>query len=245
MSLDNYLEASAISKSASTAASEFHVDAHIICSQTLLFLLFVFQNAYVQLLYNQHWAFISSILTPDEGSTFFAPIAGLGSIGSTVAAGLVSTLIQKIGLIGLLHAAGASYIFSAALSDAAFRCARRGGFEPVGGDGGEKRNNSLIKSKKSASSPPPPPTAASAAKTNRSRADSESASSFCNTKGKNNIFLQAYILFKRVPVLGALFVEVILSQCLSSLVNFIYLFTLKSTITDDSLRAGWSGNFYA
>ena len=36
-----------------------------------------------------------------------------------------------------------------------------------------------------------------------------------------------------------------MSQCLSSLVNFIYLYKLKSTITNDAERAGWSGSFYA
>ncbi len=254
ISLDNYLRltvTSVPSTISSAAAPEIHVHAQS-CSQTLLFLLFVFQNAYVQLLYNQHWAFISSVLTPDEGSTFFAPIAGLGSISSTVAAGLVSTLIQKIGLVGLLYAAGASYILSATLADTAFRLARRGGFEPIGDGGGvEKRNNSQTQSTKSVSTPPttptpPPPTTPTSAKKNTSESDSESTTSFCNNKEKNNnIFEQAYILFQRVPVLGALFIEVILSQCLSSLVNFIYLFTLKSTITDDALRAGWSGNFYA
>ena len=261
ITLDNYLKMTVVttsvtSKISAAAAPELYVDAHT-CSQILLFLLFVFQNAYVQLLYSQHWAFISSVLTSDEGSTFFAPIAGLGSISSTVAAGLVSTLIQKIGLIGLLYAAGASYILSATLADTAFRLARRGGFEPIEGDGGggvEKRNNfSRTQSTKSVVSTPTttsPPltqttTAISKNTNNRSESDSESTTSFCHDKGKNNIFQQAYILFQRVPVLGALFIEVILSQCLSSLVNFIYLFTLKSTITDDALRAGWSGNFYA
>lgn len=241
--LDNYLNmtsSTTTDEAATTSSPGFYVNAHL-CSQSLLFLLFVFQNAYVQLLYNQHWAFLSSILTPDEGSTFFAPIAGLGSIGSTVAAGLVSVLIRKIGLIGLLYAAGASYIVSATLADWAFGLARRGGFEPIGGGGGD----GIEKGKQSTATSTS--TTTSATTTNRSEANSECAPiSYCNNnKGKNNIFQQAYLLFQRVPVLGALFIEVIVSQCLSSLVNFIYLFTLKSTITDDALRAGWSGNFYA
>jgi len=41
-------------------------------SRLLLFVLFIFQNGYVQLLYNQHWAFISSVLTPEEGARLFA-----------------------------------------------------------------------------------------------------------------------------------------------------------------------------
>ncbi|KAL3765396.1 hypothetical protein ACHAWU_002314 [Discostella pseudostelligera] len=262
ISLDNYLnltasstsiEATATTTTTSPTSPGFYMNAHH-CSQSLLFLLFVFQNSYVQLLYNQHWAFLSSILTPDEGSTFFAPIAGLGSIGSTVAAGLVSILISKIGLIGLLYAAGASYIVSATLADWAFGLARRGGFEPIGGgvDGIGKGNNPRMQSTTTSASSTTTATSASSTSSttqNRSEVNSEcSPISYCssnNNKGKNSIFQQAYLLFQRVPVLGALFIEVIVSQCLSSLVNFIYLFTLKSTITDDALRAGWSGNFYA
>jgi hypothetical protein len=144
-------------------------------------------------------------------------------------------------LIGLLYAAGASYIVSATLADWAFGLARRGGCEPRGGGGGD----GIEKGKQSTTTSTS--TTTSATTTNRSEANSECAPiSYCNNnKGKNNIFQQAYLLFQRVPVLGALFIEVIVSQCLSSLVNFIYLFTLKSTITDDALRAGWSGNFYA
>jgi len=212
-------------------------------SQPLLFLLFVFQNAYVQLLYNQHWAFISSVLTPEEGIRVFAPIAGLGSIGSTLAAGLVSVLVDRLGLIGLLHISGASYIVSAILADVAYGMARIGGFEP-GGDaskyggisssGDHKRNDSTMMATTHSVGNKGTYTAVNGSK--------ENATSSCK---KGNIFQQAYALFQRVPVLGALFVEVLVSQCLSSLVNFIYLYKLKSTITDDAMRAGWSGNFYA
>lgn len=242
-SLDNYMSLTASSTlsttNAASAAAEIapkiFVDANLF-SQTILFLLFVFQNAYVQLLYNQHWAFISSVLTPEEGSKVFAPIAGLGSIGSTVAAGLVSIFVGRIGLIGLLHLAGVSYFVSAIFADMAFALARRGGFEPKGGKAvgirpGDSNNRGSTRA---------PETTPSAIK--GTEAESECFSSY---KKENNIFQQAYSLFQRVPVLGALFFEVIVSQCLSSLVNFIYLFTLKSTIVDDALRAGWSGKFYA
>ena len=174
-------------------------------SRLLLFVLFIFQNGYVQLLYNQHWAFISSILTPEEGARAFAPIAGLGSIGSTLAAGLVSLLIGQIGLIGLLHLAGISFVVSALLADVAFGMAKSGGFEPK----------------------------------------KEIAAKDHTPQSPGNIFQQARVLFRRVPVLGALFLEVVCSQCLSSLVNFIYLYKLKATILDDDARAGWSGTFYA
>ena len=197
-------------------------------SRPLLFSMFVFQNAYVQLLYNQHWAFISSVLTPEEGTRAFAPIAGLGSIGSTLAAWMVSSLVNRVGLAGLLHAAGASYVISALLADMAFHYAAMGGFEPRGRGSSSGGTCAPAKNGPSKSSPP----------------SSSAAASFeCTPRG--NIFRQARALFRRVPVLGALFLEVIASQCLSSLVNFIYLYKLKSTITDDAMRAGWSGKFYA
>ena len=201
-------------------------------SQPILFLLFVFQNSYVQLLYNQHWAFISSVLTAEEGTKAFAPIAGLGSIGSTYAAGMVSTFIERIGLIGLLHMAGASFLISALLSEVAFVVARQNGFEPKGDSNKHSRQPQFPDSEDELN----------AKGASHSGSTSVNSAKCCK---KNNIFHQAHNLFQRVPVLGALFSEVIISQCLSSLVNYIYLYKLKATITDDSLRAGWSGNFYA
>jgi hypothetical protein len=219
-----------------------------VTSRSLLFILFVFQNAYVQLLYNQHWAFISSVLTPEEGTRAFAPIAGLGSIGSTLAAGMVSALVGRLGLIGLLHLAGASFVVSAALADVAFRTARRGGFEP-------KREDAADGKKQAGAGPGDSSTRVSSgnfstpAKSKRwyapRSASNSHAPSCVPCREKGNIFQQARVLFRRVPVLGALFLEVIFSQCLSSLVNFIYLYKLKSTITDDDMRAGWSGTYYA
>jgi ATP/ADP translocase len=202
-------------------------------SQPILFLLFVFQNAYVQLLYNQHWAFISSVLTADEGTKAFAPIAGLGSIGSTLAAGMVSTLVERSGLIGLLYMAGASFIVSAFFADVAFGVARKNGFEPKG-DSDKQTKEEQFPNEPNIPTPDEP---------NNGKSMSNSITSRCCKK--NNIFRQAHNLFQRVPVLGALFGEVIISQCLSSLVNYIYLYKLKATITNDSERAGWSGNFYA
>lgn len=222
-------------------------------SRALLFLLFVFQNAYVQLLYNQHWAFISSVLTQEEGTRAFAPIAGLGSIGSTLAAGLVSKLVGRLGLIGLLHLAGASFIVSAVLADVAFGTARRGGFEPKKEDavdgkkyGGMGPGDATTRGNNGNVSTPTSPASTKSKGGYAPRIASKAHAPRCvPCRKKGNIFQQARVLFRRVPVLGALFLEVVFSQCLSSLVNFIYLYKLKSTITDDDMRAGWSGTYYA
>ncbi len=208
-------------------------------SQILLFILFVFQSAYVQLLYAQHWAFISSVLTPDEGSKLFAPIAGLGSIGSTLAAGSVSILVDRVGLIGLMYMAGTTYIFCALLANLAFSTAKSNGFEPASGNKAEKNDQPQSSSSTSGKGAYAPINNSGGANT------SQISTNSIPCLQKNNIFQQAYALFHRVPVLGALFVEVVVSQCLSSLVNYIYLYKLKVAITDDALRAGWSGKFYA
>mmetsp|Transcript_15480 Transcript_15480/g.37129 ORF Transcript_15480/g.37129 Transcript_15480/m.37129 type:complete len:588 (+) Transcript_15480:325-2088(+) len=220
-------------------------------SMPLLFFLFVFQSAYVQLLYNQHWAFIGSVLTPEEGKRAFAPIAGLGSIGSTLTAGLVSVFINRFGLIGLLHLAGASYIVSAILADMAFGVAMMGGFEPRGGANKYEGTTCSEDSKRNDITKPGATSAKGAYTALNGSNDSASSSSspiincIPSCGKKRNIFQQATALFQRVPVLGALFLEVIVSQCLSSLVNFIYLSKLKSTVIDDAMRAGWAGKFYA
>jgi len=181
-------------------------------SQFIIFFAFVFQNAYVQLLYAQHWAFLSSVLTSNEGKRLFAPIAGLGSIGSTFCAGLVSHIVGRIGLTGLMYLAACCYLVCASLSEYAFVSAGRGHFAPklkgTPQDGSITTNGG-----------------------NRS-------------PYKGSTFDQARLLFGRVPVLRALFVEIIISQSLSSLVNFIFLINLKASIASDELRAGWSGSFY-
>ena len=154
-----------------------------------------------------------------------------------MAAGLVSFFVNRLGLIGLLHVSGASYVVSAILSDMAFGMATAGGFEPRGDDATKATttatrttDTSSVKSKDSY-------TPVNGSK--KTAVTSPSSSSLIN------IFHSANTLFRKIPVLGALFLEVVVSQSLSSLVNFIYLYKLKSTITDDAMRAGWSGTFYA
>ena len=98
------------------------IDSRVV-TKTLLFALFVFQSANVQFLYTQHWSFLGSVLTAEEGKAWFAPIAGIGSITSTIAASYVSVMVKKLGLIGLLCLAaitiGSSSIFAHWAYDAA------------------------------------------------------------------------------------------------------------------------------
>lgn len=84
-----------------------------------VFALFVFQNSYVHLLSTQHWAFLSSLLTSEEGSLYFAPIAGLASVTATASAATVSR-VRDVSAAGLLSVGGASLLLSASLSDRAY-----------------------------------------------------------------------------------------------------------------------------
>jgi ATP/ADP translocase len=52
-------------------------------------------------------------------------------------------------------------------------------------------------------------------------------------------------LFARVPVLRALFLEILASQGLATLLNVCFVYSLGASIPDDTVRAGWVGNFYA
>ena len=63
-------------------------------------------------------------------------------------------------------------------------------------------------------------------------------------KGKRdeNMINSTQLLFRRVPILRAMFFEVILSQFLSSVLNFHFMIKVKDTITNDEERAGWTGN---
>jgi hypothetical protein len=70
-------------------------------SQAISSFIFVAENGLVQLLYSQHWSFMGSVQSKEESAVWFPPIAGLGSIASTLAGMLVSPLISLLG--GLPH----------------------------------------------------------------------------------------------------------------------------------------------
>lgn len=82
-------------------------------SQGLLFFLFITENSFIQLLFTQQWAFMSSVQSREEAAIWFAPIAGLGSIASTASAFTVSPLVNKVSLAGLLLVAS-TFMFGSA-----------------------------------------------------------------------------------------------------------------------------------
>lgn len=196
-------------------------------SRFAVFFLFVYQNASVRLLHSQHWSFISSVTSKDEAKKWFAPITGLASLTSTIAAGSISYLLRSLNLFGLLIAAAAIMLLGAKCSDTAYRIAEIHNFSPVkepeekpeGEIGGEAK------------------TLPGGDKWH----DNETSPQATATAGTDGLYVKARALFQRVPILGALFLEVLLCQSLSSLLNFLFLVKTKEAIPADEERAGWSG----
>ena len=62
---------------------------------------------------------------------------------------------------------------------------------------------------------------------------------------KPRLVSKAAILFRRVPVLAALFGEVVAFQSLSTILNVCFVRQLKETIPLDTERASFTGRFYA
>jgi len=106
------------------------IDLHVVqseiyhrISKAVLFCLFVMENGFVNLLYTAHWSFLSSVQSENEGAVWFAPIAGLGSIASTLTGLSVSPLVKLVGLPGLLLIASVFLVGTELCSDAAYRIA--------------------------------------------------------------------------------------------------------------------------
>jgi hypothetical protein len=89
-------------------------------ARMIIFGLHVCLNALVSLVYTQHWSFLGSICP----QVWFAPIAGLGSVASTLAALAVSPLVDRVGLTGLLFVSSWFLVTSAMFGDHAYRIAQ-------------------------------------------------------------------------------------------------------------------------
>jgi hypothetical protein len=91
--------------------------------------LYIFRESYVSLLSTQHWSFMGSILTPSQGSTWFAPIAGLSSIAAAIAGYSVGGIVDRgYGVLGLLVCAALSLVVSSMFGDLAYGVAEKWGF---------------------------------------------------------------------------------------------------------------------
>lgn len=181
--------------------------------------LFIFRESYVQLLTSQYWAFMASILTPDQSAKWFSPISGLTSITSAASGLGVRSLVDKLGLPGALGVAGAILVTSLIFTEKAYTISDAGGFTPA--------DDQMKKKPKHGSS--------STRKTSTEQEDGHEA----------GLVKKASALFGRVPVLKALFMEILAGQGLATLLNVLFVTKLSESLPDDTVRAGWMGKFFA
>lgn len=185
--------------------------------------LFVFRESYVQLLTSQHWSFISSILTPSESSRWFAPISGLTSITSALAAAGVGKMSALLGLQGVLLVAALVLSGSIGFGRMAYSIAEKNGFNPA-----EEHDRKKKKQKQQKQQQLVP-----------------STSSNNNHANKDSLFAKAGDVFAREPTLWALFCEILACQGLSTLLNVCCITRVSEAMPDDAERAGWMGKFFA
>lgn len=185
--------------------------------------LFVFRESYVQLLTSQYWSFMASVLTPKQASQWFAPISGLTSITSALAGMSVSTIVEKLGLPGALVLTSVMTVLSMFAAGKAYGIAEHNDFDPA--QEIEKKAN--------------------AQKRNAGRA--KKAAKLCAevVEKHPSLLKKAADLFARVPQLWLLFLEILASQGLATLLNVCFVARLSTAIPDDRERAGWMGKFFA
>jgi hypothetical protein len=99
--------------------------------QAIIALTFLFQNSYQYLLYTQHWSFVGSVLTPDQGATWFPALAGCSSLFCSITSSLVPALVPHTGILGLMALTSLTLTACAWCSDKAYGIAQTHGFDPA------------------------------------------------------------------------------------------------------------------
>jgi ATP/ADP translocase len=192
-------------------------------------LLFIFRESYVQLLTSQYWSFLVSALSPDQSARWFGPIAGLTSLTSAVAGIIVTPIVQQLGLAGGLMGTSVALLLSLIAVSAAYGIAREHGFEPK------------QKKKKRRSGQGPGPSSQNGFLSFLQPKPVEVESSH----GPFSMLGQANRLFQRVPVLSALFREILASQGLATILNVCFVSAIGTAIPNDQERAGYVGRYYS
>ncbi|KAL3902087.1 MAG: hypothetical protein SGARI_005974 [Bacillariaceae sp.] len=159
---------------------------------------------------------MASVLTPNQSAKWFAPIAGLTSISSVIGGTAVSRLSAKLNLSGTLACTAVALLFSLVATGSAYSIAEKNGFSP--------ERQQMKKTKR---------------RVKRGKRFGKVV------KKDPGLIEKATGLFKRVPVLRALFLEILASQGLATLLNVCFVASVGTTIPNDTERAGWVGNFYA
>ena len=226
----------------------------------VVWILYLFQNSYAHLLYTQQWSFIGSILKSSQGARWFASITGVTSIMSTIAAGIVSHLVNVTSL-PLLFALGttSSLFVSLICAEAAYHTSDTFGFTP------KKEHTTAMPSSTTVESNNKQHYHTNNHSNNKATANYSTSDTNChdekgdhhiqktgsstsisnvNHTPKMNMIVKATLLFQRVPALKLLCYEVISFTSLSTLMSVCLLTKMKTSMPDDSVRAAFSSKFW-
>jgi AAA family ATP:ADP antiporter len=97
----------------------------------------IFSDAYIALLIEQYWSFLTSTLDTPAAKKLNGPIMGVASLGAVAGAWLVSGIVERFGTTNMLLVAAASLIPAAIVSDRAYATAG----EPVRRDPADRRRH--------------------------------------------------------------------------------------------------------
>jgi ATP/ADP translocase len=200
-------------------------------SQLVVWISFIFQNSYAQLMYAQQWSFLGSIFTPTEAGKYYSYIAGMSSISSMIAGGSVSMVVNRIGLPGLLGIAATSLSCTCLLADWAYSLSEKYGFGPE-----IERQRSIIRKKETN------------VVTTQSLPSDGNKHQQQHTQTNNSLLdiaRNGISLIRRVPTLGALFLEALTFESLATILSMSLVTQLKDAVPNDDNRAAWTGTFYS
>ena len=196
-------------------------------SQLIVWISFIFQNSYAQLMYAQQWSFLGSIFTPAQAGRYYSYIAGMSSISSMIAGGSVSMVVNRIGLPGLLGIAAASLMCTCLLADWAYSLSEKHGFGPE-----VERQRAISKKETNVTTQSLP-------------SDVNKQQQTQTNNSLLGIARNGISLIRRVPTLGALFLEAFTFESLATILSMSLVTQLKDAVPNDDNRAAWTGTFYS
>uniref|UniRef100_A0A7S2PQM4 ADP,ATP carrier protein n=1 Tax=Leptocylindrus danicus TaxID=163516 RepID=A0A7S2PQM4_9STRA len=90
-------------------------------------MVYLMQESCYHLIVTQQWSFISSVVTPSQGKTIFAPIGGVCSISGAVAGYMVKSLLSYMDISNLFGIGGLFLFVTASYGDYAYAIAEKNG----------------------------------------------------------------------------------------------------------------------
>jgi hypothetical protein len=184
--------------------------------QAIIGVTFLFQSSYQYLLYTQQWSFVGSVLTPQEGATWFATLAGCSSLLSSLCGAVIPYMLPYTGLLGLMATTCITLTLCLWCSDRAYSLAQQHGFDPASAKSPTKTNDKEEKDKNSS-----------------------------KTTGRTVGAADTIRLFRRVPTLAALMLEVLTFQSLNTILNVAFVRATRLEIPNDILRSAYTSRFFS